>query len=277
MTEIFNFIFDNFLLFGIILMIYYIYKEYKELKEKTKSINDLFEKSLNKYIEEKINNAKQIASRLLNEYGHEEMVSTEINRLLLVIEKGITGTINDKVTTSNSLNKFKLNKKIDLEKYPNLKKLENLGTFTEEELESVENGLAIARKEYNAEAFRYNEKAGTFIMQYLTKLLKLNQQYTIFDAPKSSFYEENFEVFEEEEPEINSLSSLNRQEETKEENLNDLLYHKQSDKEEITIEHSDLILKPSNDIKEDEKRNYHMANSFNLSYCLYIYCTPFSK
>jgi len=255
MTEIFNFIFDNFLLFGIILMIYYIYKEYKELKEKTKSINDLFEKSLNKYIEEKINNAKQIASRLLNEYGHEEMVSTEINRLLLVIEKGITGTINDKVTTSNSLNKFKLNKKIDLEKYPNLKKLENLGTFTEEELESVENGLAIARKEYNAEAFRYNEKAGTFIMQYLTKLLKLNQQYTIFDAPKSSFYEENFEVFEEEEPEINSLSSLNRQEETKEENLNDLLYHKQSDKEEITIEHSDLILKPSNDIKEDEKRN----------------------
>lgn len=252
MTEIFNFIFDNFLLFGIILMIYYIYKEYKELKEKTKSINDLFEKSLNKYIEEKINNAKQIASRLLNEYGHEEMVSTEINRLLLVIEKGITGTINDKVTTSNSLNKFKLNKKIDLEKYPNLKKLENLGTFTEEELESVENGLAIARKEYNAEAFRYNEKASSIIMQYVTKIVHLPEQFVIFDAPKTTRYEDNFEVFEEKEPEINSLSSLNYDDTIMaKSNLNDLIYNKQTDKEEPTIEHSDLIIKPS---KLDESK-----------------------
>ena len=40
-------------------------------------------------------------------------------------------------------------------------------------------------------------------MNYITKTLKLAQSYKIFDAPKSSSYELNYEVFEEEEPEIN--------------------------------------------------------------------------
>ena len=157
----------------------------------------------------------------------------EINRLLLLIEKGVTGNINDKVETSNAINKFKLSKKIDLKKYPFLKELEDLGTFNEEDMNSKENGIAIARKEYNTQAFRYNEKASSFLMQYLTKSLKLNQQYLIFDAPKASKYEENYEVFEEEEPEINSLSSLNIPM-NQDEELNKLIY--KNDYEEIKAE-----------------------------------------
>lgn len=209
MTDIMYFIFNNIFFVVIIAIAYYIYHEYKDLKNRTNSINELFTKTLNKYLEDKINIAKETTSRILNEYGKEDDVSMEINRLLLMIEKGVTGSINDKVETSNAINKFKLSKKIDLEKYPFLKELETLGTFTEEDMNSKENGIAIARKEYNTQAFRYNEKASSFFMQYLTKFLNLNQQYTIFDAPKTSNYEENYEVFEEEEPEINSLSSLN--------------------------------------------------------------------
>ena len=50
-------------------------------------------------------------------------------------------------------------------------------------MESLDNGIAIARKEYNAQAFRYNEKASSFPIQYLTKALKVKSQYSIFDAP----------------------------------------------------------------------------------------------
>ncbi len=257
MTELFNFIFDNFLFVVFLGIIYYIYLQYKDLKEKTASINELFDKVLNKYLEEKIVKAQETTDRILKEYGKEDTVSTEINRLLLMIEKGVAGSINDKVLTSNALNKFKLSKKIDFEKYPYLLELENLGTFTENDLSSVDNGVAIARREYNAQAFRYNEKASSFFMQYLTKFLKLNQQYIIFDAPRSSYYDENYEVFEEDEPEINSLATLNRTDEEDEVSLNDLIYDYKPVKKEVEFEHSDLILKPSVDLeeKDNEKKN----------------------
>lgn len=251
-TELFNFIFDNIFLVVIGGIIYYIYVQYKDLKAKTASINDLFDKVLNKYLEEKISKARETTDRILKEYGREDTVSTEINRLLLMIEKGVAGSINDKVMTSNALNKFKLSRKIDFDRYPYLLELEELGTFTEDELASVDNGVAIARREYNAQAFRYNEKASSFFMQYLTKLLKLNQQYIIFDAPRSSFYDDNYEVFEEEEPEINSLSTLNRTDNDDEPSLNDLLFDYKPLQEEVKIEHSDLVLKPSSDLIEDE-------------------------
>lgn len=255
MTAIINFIFNNFFLFVIILLAYYLYRQYKDLKDKTIKINDLFDKTLNKYLETKINEAKETTDRILKEYGREDAVSTEINRLLFTIEKGVTGTINDKVKTSNAINKFKLSKKIDLEKYPYLEELNNLGTFTEEDLDSKDNGVAIARRGYNTQAFRYNEKTGTFIIQYLAKLFKLPERYIIFEAPKSDKYEEIYEVFEEEEPEINSLASLNRTDDNEEKSLNDLLLkNDDAEKEEVVIEHSDLVLKPTN-IDGTEQKN----------------------
>lgn len=251
MIEFANFIFNNFFLFVIIALIFYLYKEYKDLKEKTASINDLFTKTLDKYLQEKINMAKETTDRILKEYGREDTVSTEISRLLLMIEKGVSGGVNDKVATSNAINKFKLSKKIDFKRYPYLLELEKLGTFTEEDMNSQDNGIAIARREYNAQAFRYNEKTSSFIMQYLTKYTKLTQQYAIFDAPKASNYDDNYEVFEEEEPEINSLTILNR-EKDEEENLNDLLLKNKED-EDIVIEHNDNILKPTIDLDDDKK------------------------
>lgn len=255
MTEIFNFIFDNFFLFVFILLCYYLYRQYKDLKEKIASINDIFTTTLDKYLQDKIKIAEDTTDRILKEYGREDTVSTEINRLLLLIEKGVKGSINDKVSTSNAINKFKLSKKIDFERYPYLLELNELGTFKEDELNDPTNEIAIARREYNAQAFRYNEKASSIIMQYMTKLLRLPSQYIIFDAQKITRYEDNYEVFEEKEPEINSLSTLNRSDSVEvEKSLNDLLYNNENEDEEdmITIEHSDLILKPSINI-EDEK------------------------
>ncbi len=255
MTEIFNFIFDNFFLFVFILLGYYLYRQYKDLKEKIASINEIFTNTLDKYLQDKIKIAEETTDRILKEYGREDTVSTEINRLLLLIEKGVTGSINDKVSTSNAINKFKLSKKIDFEKYPYLLELNDLGTFKEDELNDPTNEITIARREYNAQAFRYNEKASSIIMQYMTKLLRLPSQYIIFDAQKITRYEDNYEVFEEKEPEINSLSTLNRSDSVEvEKSLNDLLYSNDNEDEEdmITIEHSDLILKPSINIEEEK-------------------------
>lgn len=238
MTEIIYFIFNNIFLFVLIGLAYYVYHEYKDLKKRSDDIKEIFDKTLTKYLDEKIKAVNDTITEIINEYGKENSeVNAEINRLLLTIEKWDSGSINDKVETSNAINKFKLNKKIDLNKYPHLKDLEQLSTFTDEDMESKENGLAIARKEYNTQAFRYNERASSFLMQYLTKFLKLNQQFEIFDAPKTSSYEENYEVFEEKEPEINSLSSLN-QPMSQEEALNKLIY--KNDYEETNIKEEDL-------------------------------------
>lgn len=208
MQNIFNLIFDNILLILFILAIYLVYKQYKDLKTKTATMLDIFNKTLAKYLEDKFNKAKSLAEELKNEYGHVDKLNTEIDRLLYIIEKSNNKTINNYVETSNALNKFKIDKKIDSKKYPRMLELNEIKLFTDKEMESLDNGIAIARREYNAEAFRYNEKASSFPIQYLTKSLKLNSQYSIFDALANT-YSDMYEVFEEEEPEINSLSSLN--------------------------------------------------------------------
>ena len=249
MKSLFNFIFNNAILFLIIGGIYYIYRQYRGLKDRDKKIREVFDKVLSAYLDKKISEASTIADDIEKEYGHVELIRQEIERLRYTIEKGVNGSINDKVETSNLLNKFKLNKKIEKDRYPNLVELEKIGTFKEEEMASVDNGLAITRKEYNAQAFRYNEKANEFPIEYLTKLLRLVPQFAIFDAPKTNYYEENFEVFEEKEPEINSLASLNREEQIE---LPDPKDTQQEAPEEVHIEHSDVVLKPTTSIVDNQ-------------------------
>ncbi len=248
MKGLFEFIFNNAILAIIIGILYYIYRQYKSLKERDSEIKLEFNKVLNVYLDKKIKEAKDIITDIEKEYGNVDLIKQELERLEYTIEKGVDGTINDKVETSNLINKYKVNKKIDREKYPNLVILEEFGTFTEEEMASIDNGLAISRKQYNTLAFRYNEKANEFPIEYLKKYFKLPNQYSIFDAPKTSHYEEDYEVFEEVEPEINSLSVLNRVDEI------ELPKEKEEPKQEenIEIDHSDLVLKPSTTIVDNQ-------------------------
>ncbi len=214
MSVIMNYIFNNILLIAFALFCYYVYRQYKDLKNRIAEINTSFSKVLDKYLKEKIEFAKETTDRILKEYGKEDEISLDINRLLMIIESGETGSVIEKVKTCNAINKYKINKKIDLEKYPYLKELNNLQIFSNEDLASVDNGIALARQEYNAQAFKYNEKASEMPINYLTKMLKIPDQYPIFDALKSDQYEENFEVFQEDETMDNSLlEALNRKEE----------------------------------------------------------------
>lgn len=251
MQGLFEFIFNNMPLLIVLAIGVYFYKNYKDLKEKTDKINLLFEQVLDKYLSEKITHAKEVTDRILEEYNREDTVSTEISRFVTIIDKGISGRVNDKVETSNAINKFKLSKKIDYNRFPSLLELNKLGTFTEEDMESLDNGVALARREYNAQAFRYNEKASGFPIQYVVKLFGLNSHFVIFDAPKSKAYEEAYEVFDEQEPEINTISVLNRTEEKTldiKEEVEEVVDKKELG--EINIEHSDLVLKPSIDIND---------------------------
>ena len=240
-----NFIFNNIILFLVIGVGIFIYTQYKNLKTKRIAINSLFTQVLDEYLTKRINEAKDITTRILQEYNREDEVNTEISRLLTMIEKGIQGSANDKVETSNAINRFKLSKNINLDRYPMLAELNNIGTFTEEDMNSLDNGVAIARRDYNAEAFRYNEKASEFPSQYLVKLFGLREQYIIFDPPKSKMYEQTYEVFEEEEPEIHTLEAMNIRTDTS----IDLPKEKETNKN-IEIEHSDTILKPTLEIEE---------------------------
>lgn len=243
MQKIINFLFNNIILLLILFIGGFIFFKYKKLKDKTNEIIYQFNSSLNEYLNNKIKNAKEKTNQILKEYGREDTVSTEISRLLIMIEKGEDGTINDKVKASNAINKFKINKNIDLDRYPMLKELNNIGTFTVEELESVDNGLSLSRTSYNALAFQYNEEASSFPMQYITKYLGLNSYFEIFDAPKKT-YSEVYEVFEEQEEEINTLECLN----VNTENRIDLPKEK---KVEVTEEDlPELVLKPTVEIEE---------------------------
>lgn len=210
MYAIMDFIFKNIILIIMIVLLILIYKQYKDLKKDSIQITDIFEKVLNNYLISKIKEAEQTTASIKEKYKDSDEVKTEIDRLLITIDKGVNGRINDKVECSNAINKYKPNKNIDLEKYPELEELTRLGTFTEEDMGSLNNGIAIARRDYNALAFKYNEKSSAFPIQYLTKMLGLSPYYVIFDAPKSQSYAEKFEVFEEEEPVIDTINSLNQ-------------------------------------------------------------------
>lgn len=248
MDKLSDLIFGNMFLIIIIGLVSYIVIQFKDLSTKSKEINIRFSKELKDYLNKKIKEAEETTDNILKEYGREDEISTEISRLLLTIEKSSSGDINDMVSSSNAINKFKLNKNVDLERYPSLKKLQNLGTFNEKDLESFDNGIALARKEYNAMAFRYNQKAGGFPLQYLTKLFGFKEHYIIFDSPKSENYEEEYEVFEEEEPEINLITSLNQQEKIEEKQ--EVVEEVKEENNDIVMEHSDIILKPSKDLSK---------------------------
>ena len=135
-----NFIFNNIILFLVIGVGIFIYTQYKNLKTKRIAINSLFTQVLDEYLTKRINEAKDITTRILQEYNREDEVNTEISRLLTMIEKGIQGSANDKVETSNAINRFKLSKNINLDRYPMLEELNNIGTL---EGYYITNGKAI--------------------------------------------------------------------------------------------------------------------------------------
>lgn len=255
MATIMNFIFDNILLVLLAFMAYYIYHTYKTLKELTGKINYTFSNGLDDYIKTKIKEITDVATRLSKEHESEIIVINETTRLMTMIKQGNAETINDKVEISNAINRFKLSKNIDFEKYPYLKELEKIGIFNDEDMESVDNGIAIARREYNAQAFRYNEKTSSTLVQYLSKLTNFPAKYLTFEKTKSMAYQENYEVFDEEEPEINTLASLNyvhkktiEEKKVVEEKRNDGIIPEEDLPQEITIEHTDKVIKPSIEI-----------------------------
>lgn len=250
MYAIINFVFSNIFLITFIFIVYYVVKNYKILKEYQEKVNSKFTETLNKYITDKINEAKEIVKGIEEKYKDDE-IKTELSKLHMIFDRDFESSINTKVDISNSLNKFRLNKNLDLEKYPDIVELNKIGTFTETDMNSLDNGVAIARREYNTLAFRYNEKASGFPIQYLTKILGLVDNYIIFDTPKSKFYELNYEAFEEEEPEINSITSLNQkndEEEKKEYKPREI------NSEKIIYNYNSGIVKP-NFTNEEEKNN----------------------
>ncbi len=273
MRSIMNFIFNNIFLILFVAFVYYIYTQYKDLKEKETNIKHIFEKTLNKYIDEEINKIKEKVIPLKTKYseriqkpdeektmaerleeGKKDIIVSEINRLLMVLEK--TDTINGKVDACNAINKFRLSNNINFEEFPDMEELNEFEIFTEEVMNSLENGIAIARREYNAGAFRYNEKTTTFPIQYMLGLLRLVPRYNIFDAPKYSTYAENFEVFEEVEPEIHTLESLNlTSEEIEREAAEKEELNQEEENKEVVIEHSDVVLKPSIKLEDTPEEN----------------------
>lgn len=209
MYNIVEFLLNNFIFILIGLIALYIFLTYKSLADKKTRMKRQFDKILDTYLGNKINLANNTANLILNEYGREDAVRTEIIRLQVIIQKGISGTIADKVETANVLNKYKVSKEIDVTRYPHFKELENISPFYDIDIHSITDDVAIARREYNKIAMDYNEKAGGTPTQYIVKILGLETQFPVFDSIIQENYSDKYEAFEEVEPEINNISELN--------------------------------------------------------------------
>ena len=209
MYKIMEFLFINIiplLIIGFIIYVIYVYKQLSNIKEK---MQHLFDKTLNNYLGNKIKLANDTSTKIINEYGREDAIRTEIIRLRVIIEKGINGSITDIVNTSNVINKYQVSKEIDIERYPYFKELENIKTFYDIELDSITDDIALARKDYNDLARQYNELAGSSLMQYIVKILNIETQFPVFEHINQERYSDRFEELEIEEPEINKISNLN--------------------------------------------------------------------
>ena len=257
-----GFLFKNIIPILIVLFIIYIVSQLKKLSEYKKEIQKRFDQVLTEYLNKKINETKEVTNNILTEYGREDVVSTEITRFLSTIEKGQSGDVNDKVNASNAINKFRLSKDIDLERYPSLAKLKELGTFNELDMTSLDNGVALARKEYNTYAFRYNQVASGFPIQYLTGLFGYKSHYSIFGNPKSTSYHVEYEELDSIEEENTSLSNLNYSENNKEEKKDaEIEKLDMPELNEVQIEHSDVVLKPTQDLHSLSDNSNNNENS----------------
>lgn len=249
MYPIMEFLFTNIFLIILVGFGIYIYSSYKKLNEKKAYMTKQFDKYLNNYLNNKINLANQIANKILSEYGREDAVRTEIIRLQVIIKKGIDGTIADKVITCNVINKFKVSKEIDRQKYPYFNELEQIKTFHDIDINSITDDVSLARKAYNQTAMEYNELASGIPMQYFVKLLNIEAQFPVFENIVQENYNDKYEEFEMSEPEINKITSLNRVV-RKEEVVEDVVEGpKANPTPDIQIEHSKQTYKPSINIK----------------------------
>ena len=84
-------LFSNIVPILIIVFIFYIISQFKKMGEYKKEIQKRFDQALTEYLNKKINEAKEVTDSILQEYGREDAVSTEISRLLVTIEKGQSG------------------------------------------------------------------------------------------------------------------------------------------------------------------------------------------
>lgn len=246
-SALFSFIFDHILLVVIIIILIVIFSLSQKIISLKNSIDTIFLNNLDKYLEPKINEIKQMINTLKSLYVNDE-VSFELTRLELIISKGLQGSTNDKVTMINSLNNFTLNPKIDLNEYPEIAKLNTIEIFTKEEMDSLDNGVSISYKQYNDTIIKYNEQSGSSINQKIISLLGLPTNYIPLDPPKYERYNNEFEVFSEQEPELNNISSLNNKEEIevpKEDNKEALPV-----KEYESRETASGVLKPTSEIKK---------------------------
>lgn len=246
MYSIMEFIFNNIIWIILILIIFYFVKEYKYLKDRISNMNKQFHDTLDAYLIRKVQEAKQIVEMLLIEYNEEDTIKTELARLLIIMEKGETGSINEKVETSNALNKYKLSKQLDIDKYPKLRELDYIGTFTEEDINSLDNGVKLARTTYNKEAILYNEKASSFLMQYLTKIVNLNTNYVIFDQTSNLTQNQSIEILQDKEEITDTLSNLNLQEVLPE--------RKEEVEESLKRDYTNNVIKPSISIDRVEDK-----------------------
>jgi hypothetical protein len=249
MYNIVEFLLSNFIIILILLIALYIYLTYKSLTEKKAKMKKQFDNYLDKYLGDKINLANDTANLILNEYGREDAVRTEIIRLQVIIKKGIEGSIADKVETANVLNKFKVSKEIDFDKYPHFKDLENISPFHDIDIYSITDDVSIARRQYNLLATEYNEKAGGTPTQYIVKLLGLETQFPVFESIIQEKYSDKYEEFEVVEPEINKITQLNVQTKIEDKPLE----HKEGPNANPTpivhIDYSNETFKPTKDLK----------------------------
>ena len=250
MYNIVEFILNNFIFILIALIALYIFLTYKSLADKKTRMQRQFDKSLDNYLGNKINLANNTANLILNEYGREDAIRTEIIRLQVIIKKGIEGSIADKVETANVLNKYHVSKEIDVNRYPHFKELENISPFYDIDIHSITDDVAIARRDYNKIAMDYNEKAGGTPTQYIVKLLQLEPSFPVFDSIIQENYSDKYEAFEEIEPEINNISDLNVRS-----NVPRVVAVKEEAKPNenptpvVQIDYSNEIFKPTKDIK----------------------------
>ena len=82
-----NLIFGNFIPILLIIGVLYIISQVKKMSDYRKELQKRFDQVLTEYLNKKINFAKDVMNNILNEYGREDEVSTEINRLMVAIEK----------------------------------------------------------------------------------------------------------------------------------------------------------------------------------------------
>lgn len=179
MDFILNWIVQNPLIVIIIVVVLFLIFTYNNLNSRKHRVEKSFS-TIDVYLEKRFDEISALLEQTLTAYKHEEDIFVQVSALRSNIDLAKKGSINDKVSAANGISGLVVSPSLKTEAYPELKAIAEMGVFTSHKTSQLEDELAAARNQYNANATSYNTKITSFPSNLVAGIFGFKTPFELF-------------------------------------------------------------------------------------------------